>query len=130
MPRKSKTDLLIQQAQRLFVQRLYIATHLILFVLALVLSRGRVARLGILFAVWVALLLLHAVYYALYENREAVLRRNYQSMDDNEYVSTENDEVVQPDVDNEKQKDGYYTVGTDGELIPLDEDGEVKRDAK
>ena len=120
MPQKTKTDLLIEQAQRLFVQRVYIATHLIAFILALVLTRGKIARLGIVFVIWIAVFMLHAVYFALYENREAVLRRNYED-DYNATVKGKNDD---------SEADSYYTLGTDGELIPLDDEGEVKRHVK
>jgi len=121
MPQKTKSDLLIEQAQRLFVQRVYIVTHVIAFILALVLTRGKVARLGILFVIWVAVFMLHVVYFALYENREAVLRRNYEDDYSDNTLKGKNDD---------SEADGYYTLGTDGELIPLDDEGEVKRNVK
>lgn len=120
MPQKTKSDLRIEQAQRLFVQRVYIVTHIVAFILAIVLTRGKVAGLGILFVIWTAVFMLHAVYFALYENREAVLRRNYED-DYNATVKGKNDD---------SETDGYYTLGTDGELIPLDDEGEVKRNVK
>lgn len=120
MPRKSKVELMTAQAQRLFAQRIYFATHIIIFLAALALTRGRLLRVGVIFIIWVMLLLLHAVYFALNENREAMLRRTYQTMTTDEDPF---DEVTHEELDDEQN---YYTIGADGELVRIDETPNTK----
>lgn len=114
MPRKSKFELLTAQAQRLFALRLYFALHIIAFIVALVLTRGRLARSGIIFIIWIVALLIHAVYFALVENREATLRQTYQNMNESE----SSDKLKHDELDDDQN---YYTIGADGELIRMDE---------
>ncbi|MEQ8676419.1 MAG: hypothetical protein RLP44_04830 [Aggregatilineales bacterium] len=97
--------LIRKQAQRLFVQRVYLVAHLALFIVVIILSRGRIIRFELLFAAWAVIMLAHFAFLALYEQREAVMRQGYKKRKREE--QTQNDSA----------EDVFYDIGDDGELV-------------
>ena len=108
--RKDPAELIREQAQRLFAQRVYILAHMTIFLALMVITSGRLARLGVVFAAWVIVLFGHFIFYSLYEQRESVIRRSYEKRKRLE----QNHNLAEDDV--------FYDIGEDGELIYEDDD--------
>lgn len=142
MSDKIEPTTLREQSEKLFRRRLLYALHIIVFIGVMVLTRGRLVRYLPVLEIWVLLILAHTVYLALYESFAGRLRKadDEQAMREREeraasqrqeeaYARNTVDIPVSPDDPVEKAKredeaqggDGYYTIGSDGELIPLSE---------
>lgn len=113
------------EARRLFRVRVLYVLHIVLFIGAMVLTRGRLMRVLPLLELWALVLLAHTVVLALFEVRAGAVRttyeREYGSPDEarDRLDKAKQDDRAQAEAVNEDE--GYFTVGDDGELIPLDE---------
>lgn len=104
-----------EQAQRLFAQRVYFVAHITVFLTLLILSEGRIARLGVIFAAWAMMVLGHIVFLALYENREAIIRQSYEKR------------KREQETHNFAPDDVFYEIGSDGELIPEEDENSQRQ---
>ena len=137
MSDKIEHKTLREQSEKLFRRRLFFALHILAFIGVMLLTRGRLVRVLPLLEIWVLLLLAHTVYLALYETREGTIRKEHDNR-----IAREREEraasraaeeasrefapeEVHMERPVEKAKhdgdDGYFTIGSDGELIPLSE---------
>lgn len=125
-----------EQARKLFRRRLLYALHIIAFIGAMVLTRGRLVRYLPLLEIWVLLLLAHTVYLALYESFAGRLRKGADARGARQREeraasrmadAQPGEDIGEDAVEKAKREDeaqggdGYYTIGSDGELIPLSE---------
>lgn len=120
-----------EQAKKLFRRRLLYALHIIAFIGVMVLTRGRLVRYLPVLEIWALLILAHTVYLALYESFAGRLRKSADARAARAReeraatrmaVDADDDEIEKTKREDEARGgDGYFTLGSDGELIPLSE---------
>ncbi len=131
MPENDKFAQMRARRERLFRVWTVYVLHIIVIIAAIVLSRGRILRFPYILELWAIFFLAHTLFLALVETREGGIRRDFerhvaqtqaaQTDDADDPVEKAKHDDADAEDDAASNADGYFTIGSDGELIPLSE---------
>ena len=125
MPEKIDTETMREHTHKLYQQRMWYVLHVAVFIGVLILTRGSLLTARLLVAAWAVFILMHTVFLTMYEMRDGKLRQDYELSQRADRLEKAKREAEDDAGKTDSEGDGYYTIGSDGELIPLDEADEV-----